>query len=142
MVLLLLPVAALVRLYKRQNTQALAELRQAQNRLCDMAEASSDWLWEMGADLRFTHFSGTVARVVAGDVLAFIGKTRLEIADRSLAPDAWAKHEDDLANRRPFRDFVYPCETSMAASTTAEFPAGRSSMKAARFSAIAAPART
>ena len=108
MVLLLLPVAALVRLYKRQNTQALAELRQAQNRLCDMAEASSDWLWEMGADLRFTHFSGTVARVSPESVLAFIGKTRLEIADRSLAPDAWAKHEDDLASRRPFRDFVYP----------------------------------
>ncbi len=108
MILLLPPVVALVRRHQRQNAQALAELRRTQNRLCDMAEASSDWLWEMGPDLRFTHFAGNVARVSPESVQALIGKTRLEIADRSLAPEAWAKHADDLANRRPFRDFVYP----------------------------------
>ena len=108
MILLLPPVVALVRRHQRQNAHALAELRQTQNRLCDMAEASSDWLWEMGADLRFTHFSGTVARVAPESVQALIGKTRLEIADLSLAPEVWTKHDNDLSERRPFRDFVYP----------------------------------
>ncbi len=108
MILLLPAVVAVVRRYQRQNAQALAELRRAQNRLCDMAEASSDWLWEMGPDLRFTYFAGNVARVSPGRVQALIGKTRLEVSDRSLAPEAWAKHADDLANCRPFRDFVYP----------------------------------
>jgi two-component system sensor histidine kinase/response regulator len=108
MILLLPPVVAVVQRHQRQNALALAELRRTQNRLCDMAEASSDWLWEMGPDLRFTHFSDNVARVSPESVQAFIGKTRLEIADRSLAPEVWAKHENDLAERRPFRDFVYP----------------------------------
>jgi PAS domain S-box-containing protein len=108
MILLLPPVIAVLCRHQRQNAQALAELRQTRDRLRDMAEASSDWLWEMGADLRFTHFAGDVARVSAESVQEFIGKTRLEIADRSLAPAAWAKHEDDLAERRAFRDFVYP----------------------------------
>ena len=49
-----------------------------------------------------------MARVSPESVQDLIGKTRLEIADRSLAPEVWAKHEDDLAERRPFRDFVYP----------------------------------
>ena len=108
MILLLLPVVAMLRRHQRQNAAAFAELRQTQNRLCDMAEASSDWLWDMGPDLRFTHFSGNVARLSPESVQALIGKTRLEIADRSLAPEVWAKHENDLAERRPFRDFVYP----------------------------------
>jgi PAS domain S-box-containing protein len=108
LILLLLPVVALVRHHHRQNMNALAELGQAKSRPCDMAEASSDWLWEMGADLRFTHFAGNAAWVSPQSVRALIGKTRLEVADPSLAPEVWAKHADDLANRRPFRDFVYP----------------------------------
>jgi PAS domain S-box-containing protein len=108
LILLLLPVVAVLRRHQQQNAQALAELRQTRNRLHDMAAATSDWLWEMGPDLRFTHFAGAVARVSPESVREFIGKTRLEIADRSLAPEAWAKHQDDLAARRPFRDFVYP----------------------------------
>src|SRR5262249_45834349 len=54
------------------------------------------------------HFAGNVARVSPESVAAYIGKTRLELVDASLAPEIWAKHADDHANRRPFRDFVYP----------------------------------
>jgi PAS domain S-box-containing protein len=108
MLLILPPVVALLRHRQRQHKLALAELGQTQDRLRDMAAASSDWLWEMGPDLRFTHFVGVVPRATPESIQALIGKTRLESADTSLAPEAWAAHADDLAHRRPFRDFVYP----------------------------------
>jgi PAS domain-containing protein len=108
MLLILPPVVAVLRHRERQQRLALAELGQTQDRLRDMAAASSDWLWEMGPDLRFTHFVGVVPRVTPESIQALIGKTRLESAETSLAPEAWAAHADDLARRRPFRDFVYP----------------------------------
>ena len=108
MLLILPPVVALLRRQQRQHGLMVAELKQTQEQLHDMAAAASDWLWEMGPDLRFTHFVGAIPKVTPADVQSFIGKTRLEFADTSLAPEAWAAHTEDLANRRPFRDFVYP----------------------------------
>ncbi|HUL06541.1 MAG TPA: PAS domain-containing protein [Candidatus Acidoferrum sp.] len=108
MLLVLPPILLVLRRRQRQYEAALAELGATESQLQDMAGASSDWLWEMGPDLRFTHFAGNVARVSPETVPAFIGRTRLEIVDSSLAPEIWVKHADDLANRRPFRDFVYP----------------------------------
>jgi len=112
MLFILPPVVVVLRRQHRQHRQAVDELSQTQDRLRDMAAASSDWLWEMGPDLRFTHFAGAIPRMRPGDIRNFIGKTRLESADTSLAPEAWAAHSDDLANRRPFRDFVYPWKDS------------------------------
>ncbi len=108
MVIALGPIIALLRRHRRQIEQTLGDLRQTQDQLRGMAEASSDWLWEMGPDLRFTHFAGKVGNWPPERVQSLIGKTRPESADTSLAPEAWAKHADDLAHRRPFRDFVYP----------------------------------
>jgi PAS domain S-box-containing protein len=108
MVVALGPVIALVRRHRRQIEQTLGDLRATQDQLHGMAKASSDWLWEMGPDLRFTHFAGRVGDWPPERVQSLIGQTRLESADTSLAPEAWAKHADDLAHRRPFRDFVYP----------------------------------
>jgi PAS domain S-box-containing protein len=108
MLLILPPVVALLRHRQRQHKLAVSELNHAQDRLRDMAAASSDWLWEMGPDLRFTHFVGVVPRATPESIQSLVGKTRLESADTSLAPAAWAAHADDLAHRRPFRDFVYP----------------------------------
>jgi two-component system, sensor histidine kinase and response regulator len=108
MLFILPPVVAVLRRQQRQHRQAVVELNRTQDRLRDMAAASSDWLWEMGPDLRFTHFGGTIPRVTLEHTQTLIGKTRLEAFDTSLAPQAWAAHADDLARRRPFRDFVYP----------------------------------
>ena len=108
MLVIVPPVISLLRRQQQQGKEALRALHETQDRLRDMAEASSDWLWEMGPDLRFTHFAGRIAKVTPDRVSDYFGKTRLEMVDTSLAPELWAGHADDLANRRPFRDFVYP----------------------------------
>jgi len=82
MVLLLLPVAPLVRLYKRQNTQALAELRQARIACATMARPPPTGCgrWERTCGSRTFRHRGAG---VAGERAGIIGKTRLEIARSS-----------------------------------------------------------
>jgi PAS domain S-box-containing protein len=91
----------------RQREDAVLKLQRAQARLADIADASADWQWEMGPDLRFTYFSERVTGMTENDLQNILGKTRFEVADTTLDPENWARHADDLEHRRPFRDFVF-----------------------------------
>jgi len=102
-----LPVMVYALILVRERTKVLTDLRAAETRLRDMVEASSDWLWETGPDLRFTLFSGHIPGQEADMSEFVIGKTRFEIGDQTVDAEVWARHADDLAHRRPFRDFVY-----------------------------------
>jgi len=87
-----------------------AAVRQSELRLKDFAESASDWFWEMGADLRFTSFSGRAEEILGVPVADLIGKTRKEVAlDSDYPADAarWRRHLADLNAHRPFRNFTY-----------------------------------
>lgn len=81
---------------------------EAQRRLHAIAELSSDWLWETDAEHRFTYVSdvpGNISRLGSAKTL---GRRRSDLIDRSLTDaEALARHENDLAHHRSFRDFVY-----------------------------------
>src|SRR4030095_1879457 len=65
----LLPVIALLVLhFAWRHRNASAALGVAESRMRDMAEASSDWLWEMGPDLRFTSVSNRVPGLNKTDI--------------------------------------------------------------------------
>ena len=91
----------------RQREQAAALASYAQARLSDMADASSDWLWETDADHRFTYFTAGAWARYGIDLSGNLGKTRWETSDLSWNPEAWAQHRHDLEQRRPFRDFLF-----------------------------------
>ncbi|MGH1481758.1 MAG: PAS domain S-box protein [Geminicoccales bacterium] len=80
-------------------------LRESEQRFKDIAEVTSDWFWEMDADLRFSYFSDRTAELSGTDVDATLGMKRSEI-DIEMN-DGWKQHFDDLENRRSFRDFRY-----------------------------------
>lgn len=82
-------------------------LSESEERFRDFAAAASDWYWEMDSELRFSHVSGKISDMLGVDPASLLGRTREEIADQSGITQHWAGHLDDLANRRPFRDFVY-----------------------------------
>ena len=88
------------------------ELQHSRNRFEVFAEASSDWFWEMDRDLRFSWFSKRFASVTGRDPGAIIGKRREDLI-LEMEPQALDRHLDDLRAHRPFRDFVYPVETSV-----------------------------
>jgi PAS domain S-box-containing protein len=112
-VALLIAVIALgsARDLQRQEQRA-DQLRIAEARLSDMAATSSDWLWEVGPDLRFTYFGGKSLDANAPDGSLFLGKTPFEAFDTTLEPEAWARHQDNLINHREFRDAVFRHRTS------------------------------
>ena len=82
-----------------------------------LAGIASDWWWEMDADLRFTFLSERFA-----DDLRPAGVDRWSASGAPMSPrtdydnPAWRAHLDDLANRRPFRNFettvIDACGTS------------------------------
>ncbi len=93
---------ALVRLERTDDA-----LRASEQRFRDIAEAASDWFWEMDADLRFTWFSDRYAEV-GFESDKRLGRTRWETtADRDTSTPAWQAHKADLEARRPFRNFVH-----------------------------------
>jgi PAS domain S-box-containing protein len=72
---------------------------------------SSDWLWEMDADLRFTYLSGNFAATAGMPAARVIGRRREDIADAATRDSAaWRAHVADLGARRAFRDFAYDGE--------------------------------
>ncbi len=88
-----------------------ARFRYEEQRFKDFAEASSDWFWEMGPDLRFTYMSERVRKTIGIEPTSVLGKRRQDIADTTIEPDAWARHFADLDAGRAFRDFTYRIAT-------------------------------
>lgn len=66
---------------------------------------ASDWWWEMDADCRFIFISDRFTEVFGWPASTLIGKRRTELDRSDYGSVAWQRHLEDLAHRRPFRDF-------------------------------------
>jgi PAS domain S-box-containing protein len=82
-------------------------LRASEQRFRDFAATTSDWFWEMDAELRFSWFSDRYLHQTGEGVSTRLGKRRDEVGLHDPGDDDWDAHLADLAARRPFRDFVY-----------------------------------
>ncbi|MCA1940402.1 MAG: PAS domain S-box protein, partial [Caenispirillum bisanense] len=82
-------------------------LRASEQRFRDLAEATSDWFWEMDAELRFTRLTGatTLSEPEIRDWV--IGRRRQDLFDPVNDPARIAEHLADLEARRPFKNFLY-----------------------------------
>jgi PAS domain S-box-containing protein len=89
---------------------AHSRLRDQRQRLADYVTVSSDWFWEMDADLRFSFFSDRFQEVTGVAPAALLGRTRAEVGAPGADPDAFARHLQRLADHLPFRDFVHTRE--------------------------------
>ncbi|MHA1597432.1 MAG: PAS domain S-box protein [Alphaproteobacteria bacterium] len=85
-------------------------LKLSEQRHRDMAEADSDWLWEMDAELRFSHYSDSIRAVLGFDPDEYIGKKRKMIAAHGEDAEKWKWHERTLKGKKPFRNFRYQLE--------------------------------
>lgn len=79
------------------------ELKKSEQRLRDFVASSTDWVWEMDADLRFTYLSENI-RSIGVTPESHYGKTRQELMGDHIKDEAMKRHLEDLANKRPFRD--------------------------------------
>jgi len=85
-------------------------LRTTEERMRDIIEASSDWFWEMGPDLRYANVSARFFEETGYRPEDIIGKTRMEfIGPKTIFhdPEMWRTHEDNLKHHKPFQNFEY-----------------------------------
>ncbi len=81
--------------------------RESEARLADFAEAASDWLWEMDAEFRFSHFSAKVGEMSGVPTGKWLGLTRWEVAGADPNEPFWRDHIRTMEKHKPFRDFRY-----------------------------------
>ena len=88
--------------------QKTIELHNSESRFRELAEMSSDWVWEMDDKLRFSYFSGNYNRHTGYDPHYSFGKTRNQLTpEEDLKKPYWQKHLSDLMNKRAFKNFQY-----------------------------------
>jgi PAS domain S-box-containing protein len=90
---------------EQKNSEAAA--RASELRFKDFAAASSDWYWEMDADLRYTQVDKRFDRISGSKAERRIGKHRWDFDGSKGETEFWKAHRDDLAARRPFRNLEY-----------------------------------
>lgn len=91
----------------RHREAMLQAVSDSEERLRDIANAASDWFWEMGESLSFTYVSDRVRDATGMDPSSFIGHRVFEVLDPRVDPAAAQTHQDDLARYASFRDFTY-----------------------------------
>jgi len=83
-------------------------LEKSESRYRQVAEVSSDWVWEMDENLRFTHLSEGYQRLTGIDPSYSLGKTRDQLTlESELAKPQWQEHLLDMKEMREFRNFQY-----------------------------------
>jgi PAS domain S-box-containing protein len=83
-----------------------AELRESEARFKSFTELSSDWYWEQDPQGHFTQISGPALEMLGIETGDMPSLTTTELSARWNA-DERALLDANIANRRPFLDFVY-----------------------------------
>jgi PAS domain S-box-containing protein len=93
--------------YEQRQRLAHEALRDSEQRFRDVVDAASDWVWEMGPDLKFSYLSQRFHELTGIDASEMLGK-RPEELGRLLADDvAWRRHLANLQQHAAFRDRVF-----------------------------------
>ncbi len=90
----------------RNVRRAAAVIRDGETRFRDIAEASSDWLWETDADLRVVFVSERFATIVGISPQTILGRPLSELLHPAEDRERWDRHLADLAAREPFRGLL------------------------------------
>jgi len=90
-----------------EHRQTEAALRASEALFRDITEASSDWIWEMDAQLRFCYFSERFRELTGIAPEQLLGHSRWELAGAHPDVQQWRRHRKIMEQRAPFRDFIY-----------------------------------
>lgn len=89
-----------------QRKRTKRSLREIVERFRSLTELSSDWYWEMDAELRFTYVSEGIRKVRGVAPETLIGKRRWDSKDIVGGDEEMAQHRGTMEAHLPFRDFV------------------------------------
>ena len=89
-----------------QRKRTKRSLREIVERFRSLTELSSDWYWEMDAELRFTYVSEGIRKVRGVAPESLIGKRRWDSTDIVGGDEEMARHRATMEAHLPFKDFV------------------------------------
>ncbi|NQU72064.1 MAG: PAS domain S-box protein, partial [Rhodospirillales bacterium] len=89
-----------------EQKKAEQELRRSEERFRDYAEASTDVLWELDADLKFTYLSERYYALTGKPMGALSGMQRADLPPESRT-EGWEDHVRTLHDHLPFRDYEF-----------------------------------
>ena len=109
----ILPDGSVAQIYQdiTEAEEARARLEESERRFRDVADAASDWVWETDAADRYTYQSDRFALCYGPDYEAILGKRRIDVAAEDVTAPRWVALQEQIAQHRPFRDFVYTLNT-------------------------------
>lgn len=89
--------------------KALEARRAAEKRIADIAGVSDDWFWEQDVEGRFTYISSGFDRATGLSGARLLGRRRSDIGQAGASGYSadWQTLERQMAERKPFSDFVY-----------------------------------
>jgi PAS domain S-box-containing protein len=87
-----------------ERKQAELALRTSEKRFQDIVAASGDWVWEVGADGRYTYVSASVTELLGYAPEDAIGRTPFDLMPAEEAQRVAAEFAAIAARKQPFRD--------------------------------------
>jgi diguanylate cyclase (GGDEF)-like protein/PAS domain S-box-containing protein len=114
----ILVIAAFTYAVLRHARETTNAMEASESRFRDVADASSDWIWEVDAALRLTFISERYALVTGRPPAASLGMPIAGLFHPGESPDRWRRYLDDLQHWHPFRDVVSLCEDANGINRT------------------------
>ena len=112
-------VIALFTMLVLRHARVAAETIQASEvRFRDVADASSDWIWETDPDLRLKFLSERFATVTGISPNLVLGKPLGDLLHSAETAERWERYQSDLLQRRPFRNPLCLCEDDAGRART------------------------
>jgi diguanylate cyclase (GGDEF)-like protein/PAS domain S-box-containing protein len=115
--------------HARETTKAIEA---SEARFRDVADASSDWIWEVDEGLRLNFISERYALVTGRPPEASLGLPLADLFHPGESPDRWGQYLEALERWQPFRNIVSLCEDAKGIHRTVRLagkpvvdPAGR-----------------
>ena len=103
-------IALFTVLVLRQARSAAETIEASEVRFRDVADASSDWIWETDAELRLSYLSERFATATGISANLVLGKPLGDLLHSAESVERWERHQDDLARRHTFRNLLCLCE--------------------------------
>ena len=79
-------------------------LKESEARFRDVAEASSDWIWESDESLHLVYFSTRFTEVTGLSAASILGKTIQQFFSSDADSDGWRRLVEETQDRGSFRD--------------------------------------
>lgn len=89
-----------------QERQAREDLRKSEERFRDLAEMSSDWVWETDADDTVIYMAESVHRALGITADAFVGRKRWDLT-QPMDPAQLEVYVEKVGSRQPYRDLPF-----------------------------------